>query len=562
MSVSVTRPPVAPGLRAILVAIAVLVVGLSCYVVRHAPPRPLVHRAQGQVRVIPPSEVPEVEPVEYQALDPDDARAVNATVPFSTDPNPAARPFRFAGTDADRARATDCLAVAVLYEAGDDTVGERAVAQVILNRARHPAFPKTICGVVFQGSERRTGCQFTFSCDGALSRWKPSEAAWARAREVATLALDGAVYKPVGYATHYHTDWVVPYWSSSLDKVAAVHSHLFFRWTGWWGTPGAFARGIASGEPSVALLAALSPAHRDGAALIDGVAIAGADSDVIDAAVTAITEDSALKLLDDPDSFLVTLDPKLGADSFPMIAAKTCGVRAYCKLMAWTDRARTPATLPLDMRQMATMAFSYLRDRAHGYEKALWNCAQFNRTNKGQCMKTQMLTAGAEPGEAPAANGVAAAPPVQPAIRFTGRPATGPIVPAMAMDGLAGVRRKPADVPRPAGPTRRSALLPRHRYRPSLPRPEPGFAPGSGPPVDQAVANASGASVITASAPPSISRRSDPARGMIRSAKNRAVTSLASRNAASPSPAAFSLTAATDRRSHIRPTATMPMMCM
>ena len=431
-----------------MVAIAILAVGLSWYVVRHAPPHPPAHRAHGPVRVIPPSEVPEVEPVEYQALDPDDARAVNATVPFSTDPNPAARPFHFAGTEADRARATDCLAVAVLYEAGDDTVGERAVAQVILNRARHPAFPKTICGVVFQGSERRTGCQFTFSCDGALSRWRPSEAAWARARDVATLALNGAVYKPVGYATHYHTDWVVPYWSSSLDKVTAVHSHLFFRWTGWWGTPGAFSRGIASGEPSIALLAALSPAHRDGAALIDGTALAGTDSDVIDAAVTAVTEDSALKLLDDPDSFLVTLDPKLGADSFPLIAAKTCGIRTYCKLMAWTDRARTPSTLPLDMSQMATMAFSYLRDRTRGYEKALWNCAQFKRSAKGQCMKTQVLGTGtADAGTAPGATGTAAAP--APAIRFTARPAPAATIPAMAVDGLTGIRRKPVDAPRP-----------------------------------------------------------------------------------------------------------------
>ncbi|MDE8453312.1 cell wall hydrolase, partial [Klebsiella pneumoniae] len=93
-----------------------------------------------------------------------------ASVPFVEGPNPAARPFRLPGDAPQQARAIDCMAAAVLYEAGDDPVGQRAVAQVVINRVRHPAFPKTICGVVFQGSERPTGCQFTFTCDGALVR--------------------------------------------------------------------------------------------------------------------------------------------------------------------------------------------------------------------------------------------------------------------------------------------------------------------------------------------------------------------------------------------------------
>ena len=41
-------------------------------------------------------------------------------------------------------------------------------------------------------------------------------------------------------ATHYHTDWVFPYWAERLDKVAAVGSHLFYRWTGYWGRRSAF----------------------------------------------------------------------------------------------------------------------------------------------------------------------------------------------------------------------------------------------------------------------------------------------------------------------------------
>ena len=90
----------------------------------------------------------------------------------------------------------------------------------------------------------------------------PNPVGWERARKLATGALNGAVFAQVGYATHYHTDWVVPYWSASLDKVAEVHTHLFFRWTGWWGTPPAFRRAVSDAEPAIPKLAALSPVAR------------------------------------------------------------------------------------------------------------------------------------------------------------------------------------------------------------------------------------------------------------------------------------------------------------
>jgi hypothetical protein len=108
---------------------------------------------------------------------PETARAANAAVPLQP-PSRAAPAFRFGAADpaapdhasdpAAFARARDCLAAAAWYEAGDDLPGMRAVAQVVLNRARHPAFPPSVCDVVFQGSERATGCQFSFTCDGAM----------------------------------------------------------------------------------------------------------------------------------------------------------------------------------------------------------------------------------------------------------------------------------------------------------------------------------------------------------------------------------------------------------
>ncbi|MGL4312370.1 MAG: cell wall hydrolase, partial [Sphingomonas sp.] len=267
--IALDRPvrPAAPGpwLRAITVLIALAALIGPALVVRFAPrPAPRAHRLAPTPRVVPPTEVPPVEPVAIENLAPDDARAINAAIPFSSDPVPAARPFRLDAPPVDRARAIDCLAAAELYEAGDEATGERAVAQVVLNRLRHPAFPKTVCGVVFQGSERSTGCQFTFTCDGALQRHAWSAIAWSRARLIAEAALTGAVDGKVGYATHYHTDWVVPYWSASLDKIAAVGPHLFFRWAGWWGTPGAFARRAGGSEPAIAALALYSPAHRAG----------------------------------------------------------------------------------------------------------------------------------------------------------------------------------------------------------------------------------------------------------------------------------------------------------
>lgn len=143
----------------------------------------------------------------------------------------AARPFiidRAAHSDPHYTAALQCLTQAVYYEAGyEPPSGMRAVAQVILNRVRHPAFPNSVCGVVYQGSERTTGCQFTFTCDGSLQR-VPSTDAWRRSRLVAIAALNGWVEPTVGLATNYHADYVLPYWASSLTKMATIGRHIFY----------------------------------------------------------------------------------------------------------------------------------------------------------------------------------------------------------------------------------------------------------------------------------------------------------------------------------------------
>lgn len=164
----------------------------------------------------------------------------------------AALPFAAGRASAvDRARALQCLASAIYYEAASESdAGQYAVAQVVLNRVRHPAFPATVCGVVYQGSEKAV-CQFSFACDGAAARI-PAPSGWARALRHAAAALAGYVYAPVGLATHYHTYAVTPAWNRSLVMTDMVGAHFFHRWKGYWGTARAFSQSYRGGEPSPA----------------------------------------------------------------------------------------------------------------------------------------------------------------------------------------------------------------------------------------------------------------------------------------------------------------------
>jgi hypothetical protein len=164
---------------------------------------------------------------------------------------PSARPLLIAGSGLDRSRALQCLTAAIYYEAArEPDQGQRAVAQVVLNRVAHPAFPKTVCGVVYQGSER-SGCQFSFACDGSLAR-RPMAQWWDRARRVAQSALAGDVYAPIGLATHYHTSAVHPAWADSMAFLGTIGAHRFYRWSGGAGQPHAFSAIYAGGEPVAA----------------------------------------------------------------------------------------------------------------------------------------------------------------------------------------------------------------------------------------------------------------------------------------------------------------------
>jgi spore germination cell wall hydrolase CwlJ-like protein len=162
---------------------------------------------------------------------------------------PVARAMRFDVSGVDRGRAVDCLTAAVYYEAASEPdQGQRAVAQVVLNRVAHPAYPNTVCGVVYQGSERTTGCQFSFTCDGALAR-RPNPFFWERARRTAIGALSGYVEPAVGLATHYHTIQIHPYWAPSLHHITTIGAHRFYSFKGKAGQAATFRFAYAGGEP-------------------------------------------------------------------------------------------------------------------------------------------------------------------------------------------------------------------------------------------------------------------------------------------------------------------------
>ncbi|MGZ2412536.1 cell wall hydrolase [Sphingomonas sp. F9_3S_D5_B_2] len=186
----------------------------------------------------------ELEPAEGAAnLDrpetAEQAKVFNAALRFESAPLKPAIPFVLAGDGEQQSRALLCLTQAVYYEAGYEPLqGRRAVAQVVLNRVRHPGFAKSICGVVFQGAATGT-CQFSFVCNGALDR-RPEPRAWREAELIARQALSGYVEASVGEATHYHADYVAPAWAPALAKVAAIGQHIFYRLPGGWGEPAAF----------------------------------------------------------------------------------------------------------------------------------------------------------------------------------------------------------------------------------------------------------------------------------------------------------------------------------
>lgn len=200
-------------------------------------------------------------PTTLVRISPLEAEMRNALLPYAR--APLAMGVRFQPGADTAATALSCMTAAVYYEAGHEPLaGKRAVAQVILNRTATNPFPRTVCGVVQQGSSR-PGCQFTFMCDGSLNR-RPDPDAWAAAREVAVAALNGFVDPSVGSATHYHADYVFPTWAPTMLKLVKIGRHVFYRWPRATAAPSLAVEPVrdplAAPEPAAAAVPAPAPA--------------------------------------------------------------------------------------------------------------------------------------------------------------------------------------------------------------------------------------------------------------------------------------------------------------
>ncbi|WP_170144372.1 cell wall hydrolase [Dichotomicrobium thermohalophilum] len=129
-----------------------------------------------------------------------------------------------------RARELRCMTAAIYFEArGEPRRGQIAVAQVVMNRVRANVYPDTICGVIFQGQWNRNACQFSFACDGKADR-PNNKALWARSKELAREVMRGQHWlSDIGYATHYHANYVRPHWARHFKKVKQIGQHIFYK---------------------------------------------------------------------------------------------------------------------------------------------------------------------------------------------------------------------------------------------------------------------------------------------------------------------------------------------
>ena len=137
----------------------------------------------------------------------------------------------------------DCMIEAIYYEAGNQPlIGKIAVAQVILNRVRSKRYPNTVCDVVHQGPKSqwwlenhgkevpiKHKCQFSYYCDGK-EEVRYEGKSWNESEHAAMMIINNSLLKDItDGATHYHADYVSPYWSKDMTRTITIENHLFFK---------------------------------------------------------------------------------------------------------------------------------------------------------------------------------------------------------------------------------------------------------------------------------------------------------------------------------------------
>ena len=134
------------------------------------------------------------------------------------------------------AEAIACMALNIYHEArNESTVGQIAVAQVVMNRVGDDRFPDTPCEVIYDGPVSKNGwpikdrCQFSWYCDGLRDEPRNKQA-YQQAYEVAKTVLEGHYYGVLDGATHYHADYVNPRWAKLHTRIVKIDTHIFYRW--------------------------------------------------------------------------------------------------------------------------------------------------------------------------------------------------------------------------------------------------------------------------------------------------------------------------------------------
>ncbi|NNC60548.1 MAG: cell wall hydrolase [Erythrobacter sp.] len=206
------------------------------------PADPLGAPARGEIEQQVKSRLAQMSTGQGQALlvEGNDAQSRNEAIPVSAGRRLTLAAYSpITAGSAQRLTAERCLTQAIYYEAANEPErGKRGVAQVVLNRMRHTAYPNSVCGVIYQGVNARV-CQFSFTCDGSLRR-TPLKRQWSESQRIARDALSGMQFADVGTATHYHANYVVPRWAYTLQKLNVIGTHIFYRFPGRGGSQNAF----------------------------------------------------------------------------------------------------------------------------------------------------------------------------------------------------------------------------------------------------------------------------------------------------------------------------------
>lgn len=295
----------------------------------------------------------------------------------------AARPFHDRRGAIDRNRAAECLAAAAWYEAGNDPIGQRAVIQTIINRVNNSSFPNTFCGVVFEGSQLPTGCQFTFTCDGSLKRREPSAGAWKKALALSQEALAGFVDKSVGTATHYHAAYVDPWWNGKLERLSTVGPHIFYRWPG--------GRGSLPHQKRLGTEEEYGELRKRALEEIATLGIAEAPVGAVPNGNVLLTAPSAN--LNKPaapqrSAVFLTLEESEPSGRWALAAMKACNGQKDCQVLGYVGRDQVLRNQAGAPAERSRPVFLFIRDAASTMSIALWDCQKVERPSQKECLPT------------------------------------------------------------------------------------------------------------------------------------------------------------------------------